>query len=242
MESFSRFANRFERSINRASSDRIGSDRSSTDRSSMDRARSDRDYSERRRAANMVTLDQIKETVTNANENQLDIIQDFFDDDRIDREASEKEILRVVDSNAKLLNKSYRLISDFKSEWDDEEKIDYKELSEANKEEILKAVFSNAEILKLLKEELIEKKNTDEEEKLLSVSEAEKLFTDMEDHVHKENVKCYRNVQAVIVEQDGQTYGKIKKGFSAVKALVVITMLIGAANLGIIICQLLHIL
>ena len=227
MESFSKFASRIERNINRVSSERSASDRARAERY-------DREYSERRRPAS-VNLEQIKDAVNNSNENQLDVIQDFFDDSRVEQDASNKEILRAVDSNAKLINKGVRLISDFRDEWEDEERIDYKALSDANKEEILKAVFSNAEILKLLKEELVENKEVSDE--VFSKSQAEKMYADLEDHVHKENVKCYRNVQAVITEQDAQTYSKIKKGLGAVKGLVITAIIFGAANLAFLVCQ-----
>jgi hypothetical protein len=112
-------------------------------------------------------------------------------------------------------------------------------LSEANKEEILKAVFSNAEMLKLLKEELIDKKEEEEKEKednIFDKAAAEKAFIDMEDHVHKEAIKCYRNVQEVITEQDAQTYGKVKRGLNTIKALIAVTLVFGIANLAFIVC------
>ncbi|MBR4720071.1 MAG: hypothetical protein IKP31_07510 [Lachnospiraceae bacterium] len=230
MESFSRFASKLEKNLN------INKGASGS-RDGYDRTRTDRDYADRRRTvAGSVSIEQIKDTVTDCNERQLDVIQDFIYDERANRDSSDKEILRAVDSNTKLLNKNYRLLSDIMDDLDSEEKIDYKSLSEANKEEILKAVFSNTEMLKLLKEELIDKKEEEAKDNVFDKATAEKAFIDMEDHVHKEAIKCYRNVQEVITEQDAQTYGKVKRGLNAIKALVAVTLVFGIANLAFIIC------
>ena len=225
MESFSKFASKLERNMN---INRYDADRSRSER------RVDRDYSERRRASqSSVSIDQIKSTINDCNENQLDVIQDFFDDNRVDRDASSKEILRAVDANAKLINKGVRLISDFKDEWEDEDRVDYKELSESAKNEILKAVFSNTDILNILKEQLVDNKESD----VFDKQTAEKMNADMEDHVHKEAVKCYRNVQAVIIEQDEKNVAKLKKSIGVVKGLVITALLMGAANLAFLLCQ-----
>lgn len=231
MESFSRFASKLEKNLN------INKGASGS-RDSYDRTRSDRDYA-RRSVPGSISIEQIKDTVTDCNERQLDVIQDFIYDERANRDSSDKEILRAVDSNSKMLNKNYRLLSDIMDDLDSEDRLDYKSLSEANKEEILKAVFSNAEMLKLLKEELIDKKEEEEKEKednIFDKAAAEKAFIDMEDHVHKEAIKCYRNVQEVITEQDAQTYGKVKRGLNTIKALIAVTLVFGIANLAFIVC------
>ena len=132
---------------------------------------------------------------------------------------------------------------------------DYAGMSEANKEEILKAVFSNADLLKqvventdlikVLKEELVDKKVEEEKEKdenTFDKASAEKAFIDLEDHVHKENVKCYRNVQAAITEQDDKTYGKLKKGMDTLKGLLITAIVFGAANLIFLLCQYFHLI
>lgn len=232
MESFSRFASKFGKDlgINKGTS---GS------RDSYDRLRTDRDYDRRRTASGTVSIEQVKDAVTDCNEKQLDVIQDFLYDERANRDSSDKEILRAVDSNAKILNKNYRLLSDLRDDLDSEDKVDIKSLSEANKDEILEAVFSNNDILKLLKEELIDKKADEDREKednVFDKAAAEKAFIDLEDHVHKEAIKCYRNVQEVITEQDSQTFGKLNKGISALKVLIAMTLVFGIANLAFIVC------
>lgn len=241
MESFSKFASRFEKNLNL--------NRSAASRES-DRMRNDRDYELRKRLREQqVSIDQIKEVVADSNEDQLDAIQDLFYDERVDREASGKELLRAVDNNSKLLNKNFRLLSDMKDDMDSEDGTDFEALTKANKEEILEAVFSNADLLKqvlentdllkVIKEELVDKK-VEENNNVFDKETAEKAFIDLEDHVHKENVKCYRNVQAAITEQDVQTYAKIKKGMNTLRGLVIAAIVLGAANLIFLICQYMH--
>lgn len=232
MESFSRFASKLGRDLN-INKGTAGS------REGYERTRLDRDYDRRRPASGNVSIEQVKDAVSDCNDKQLDVIQDFFYDERANRDSSEKEILRAVDSNAKLLNKNYRLLNDIRDDLDSDEKLDFKSLSEANKDEILEAVFSNNDILKLLKEELVDKKAEeakDKEDNIFDKAAAEKAFIDMEDHVHKEAIKCYRNVQEVITEQDAQTFGKLNRGLNILKALIAVTLVFGIANLAFIVC------
>ena len=229
MESFSKFA----RNLNFTNKPQ---------REAQERARTEREYNERRRMMqqqNSVSAEQVKEVVNDSNDSQLDAIQDMFYDERVDRESTSKEILRAVDSNAKLLNKNYRLLNDIKDDLDSDDIVDLRAMSEENKEEILKAVFANKDILTLLKQELIDNKeeeNREWVEKLFDKSTAEKAFIDLEDHVHKENVKCCKNVQTALEETEERAFGSIKKGFNAVKALVTVSLLFGIANLAFLIC------
>ena len=247
MESFSKFASRFEKNLN--------INRNMQGRDGSDRLRAEREYERRKLERNQVNIDQIKEVVTDSNSDQLAAIQDLFYDERVDREASGKELLRAVDNNQKLLNKNFRLLSDMKDDLDSDDGLDLRELSEANKEEILKAVFSNGDLLKqvlentdllkTLKEELIDKKVEEikeKEENTFDKASAEKAFIDLEDHVHKENVKCYRNVQATMEEMDEKSYGRLKKGMDTLKGLLIAAVVLGAANLIFIICQYLHLI
>ena len=93
--------------------------------------------------------------------------------------------------------------------------------------------------MKLLKEELVDKKAEeakDKEDNIFDKAAAEKAFIDMEDHVHKEAIKCYRNVQEVITEQDAQTFGKLNRGLNILKALIAVTLVFGIVNLAFIVC------
>ncbi|MCR5421953.1 MAG: hypothetical protein K6E98_13220 [Lachnospiraceae bacterium] len=247
--SISRFASRFEKNLNNLNS------RGSFNRDNSDKNRSEREYERRRMNQTSISAEQIKDLVTDSNENQLDVIQDLFYDARVDREASDKEILRAVDNNSKLLNKNFRLLNDMKDDLDSEEKIDIRSLSEENKDEILKAVFSNSDILKqvlenteiltLLKQELIEKKAEEEKEKeenIFDKETAEKAFIDLEDHVHKENVKCYRNIQTAIAEQDAVTYGKVSMELRRIKGMVIAALVFSVADIAFLVCQYFHLI
>ncbi|MCR5508848.1 MAG: hypothetical protein K6F34_09180 [Lachnospiraceae bacterium] len=208
-------------------------------------SRMDRDYTERRRTMTQsIGIEQIRGVVNDSNENQLDTIQDMLYDERTDREASDKELLRAIDSNAKLLNKNFRLLNDIKDDMDMEDGFDIKELSEANKEEILNAVFSNRDMLNLLKKELVDKKEEGGEwtDRIFDKESAEKAFIDLEDHVHKENVKCYRNVQAVVEEVDEKSFVRIRKGLTAIKVLLAFALAFGIANMAFLICWYLRII
>ncbi|MCL2718814.1 MAG: hypothetical protein FWE14_08570 [Lachnospiraceae bacterium] len=75
------------------------------------------------------------------------------------------------------------------------------------------------------------------------------LKNDLESAVHKENVKVYRNVQAALIEETGKQTDTIKENFSKLKGfdkpifiLVIVSLLVGLGNLGLIIVQLLGIL
>ncbi len=228
MEGFNRFTRNLN--LNRGTRD-----------NTQDRMRADREFAERRRMMmqNSVSIEQIKEAVNDSNDSQLDAIQDMFYDEHIDREAAEKEVLRAVDSNAKLLNKNYRLLNEIKDDMDSDDIVDLKNLSEENKEEILKAVLSNTEILNLLKQSLIDEKveeYRDWEDNIFDKASAEKAFIDLEDLVHKENVKCFRNVKEAVEETDEKTYSNIKKGLNTLKALIAITLVFGIANLAFLLC------
>ncbi len=59
---------------------------------------------------------------------------------------------------------------------------------------------------------------------------------------HKENVKVYRNVQAVVVEEGKKQTDDLKKSWKGVKPLQVITLLASLANVGLLIFLMLSIL
>ncbi len=245
MESFSKIASRFERNLNM--------NRSTPVRDGYERSRSERDYSERRRPASpSLNVDQIKDAVHDLNDSQLDAIQDMLYDERVDRETSDKELLRAVDNNSKILNKNFRILTDIKADLDADEGIDFTSLSQENKEEILKAVCSNGElleqvlektdILNTLKEELIDKRGEENDDDVFNRAMAERAFIDLEDHVHKENVKCYRNVQSVVEERGELNYIRIKSSISVLKWISVTSLVFGIANLAFLICWFLRII
>ena len=84
-------------------------------------------------------------------------------------------------------------------------------------------------------------------EAALSHAEKEKAVNkELEDYMHRESVKVYRNVQAVLVEelknQTKERDGKLVQGKNGRKwlyGLVIDTLLASLANLGILAAQLL---
>lgn len=84
-------------------------------------------------------------------------------------------------------------------------------------------------------------------EAALSHAEKEKAVNkELEDYMHRESVKVYRNVQAVLVEelknQTKELDGKLvqgKTGRKGLYGLVIVTLLASLANLGILAAQLL---
>ena len=59
---------------------------------------------------------------------------------------------------------------------------------------------------------------------------------------HKENVKVYRNVQAVVVEEVKKQTDDLKKSWKGVKPLLIITLLAALANVALFVLQILGIL
>ena len=76
------------------------------------------------------------------------------------------------------------------------------------------------------------KENIDKIEKLDKIDES---FEKAEEHVHKESVKCYRNTQAVIVEQS-EVYNTKMNGMtqqvSGIKSLLIALLILLVLNLG----------
>ncbi|MCR4655100.1 MAG: hypothetical protein K5770_02555 [Lachnospiraceae bacterium] len=174
---------------------------------------------------------------------QLEIIRDYFDEAKDDS----KEILHAVDNNAKMLDRSLDILGEIRDkagrpvEQAAAPQIDLsgpiqdiQDLGKANKEEIVKAIADNAELLKLIKEQV--SKNAEaisgiggEEGNGLDKEEIEKFFTDLTDHVHKENVKCYRNVAGALEEYDKKNEEK-GSGIGVVKIFSIIQLALTVLN------------
>lgn len=97
------------------------------------------------------------------------------------------------------------------------------------------------EAIRLVKETLLATR--------MSVEEGQKR---LEDHVHKENVRVYRNVQAVVADEAtkkardmgtrlDQLESSVKKT-GGIKPLVILTFLLALASVGIQIAQILHLI
>lgn len=90
-------------------------------------------------------------------------------------------------------------------------------------------------------ERIVDEKPEGLEERLNAVKE------ELTEHVHKENVKVYRNVQAAIIDENKklaeaiaasqiemkEQLARTEKGVSGLKALVIVTLIAALANIGI---------
>lgn len=80
-----------------------------------------------------------------------------------------------------------------------------------------------------------------------NAGKTEELLLQSQDFVHKENVKVYRNVQAVVMEElKTQTQElnvkseKLEKQAAGMKPMVIITLILAAVNAGMLTVQLLN--
>ena len=81
----------------------------------------------------------------------------------------------------------------------------------------------------------------DEEEKVtpLAADEAEKYYKELEEHVHKECVKCYRNVQSALTEQNTEANNGITKSVSGLRVMVLVSLLLNIVTVALTVCNIL---
>ena len=60
----------------------------------------------------------------------------------------------------------------------------------------------------------------------------QKQLSDLTEHVHMENVKCYRNVQAAMGEQNAELVKSVDKKMSGMKGLLIAALALSALNLA----------
>ncbi|MCR5735863.1 MAG: hypothetical protein K6G22_14780 [Lachnospiraceae bacterium] len=173
---------------------------------------------------------------------QLEVIQDYLEEAKEDRMASEKEILHAVDNNAKMIDRSLDILGEIKEKvekvgtvepHEEEDTIDIEELSHKNKEELLSAIAGNADLINALKDELTrmaEELKTEEEEGEEKTS-LEDLVSGLEDHVHKESVKCYRNVLGAFEDHEKNAEEKSVKGLGTLKIFSIAQLALTVINL-----------
>ena len=126
------------------------------------------------------------------------------------------------------------------------------------KEDILRAVSGNTELLQRIRE-AVEKKEeapaeapAEEGEGTAETEEAgpddaltaalSQYYNNMEEHVHKENVKCYRNVQAALSEQGTQIVEQTKKALVVLKIFDIVSTALGVVNIALFVCYMLGII
>ncbi len=100
------------------------------------------------------------------------------------------------------------------------------------KNEIISAVGDNRAILNMIRQDVLNgfARNDSEEneaEKIvpLSAEDADKYYKDLEEHVHKECVKCYRNVQSALTEQNAEANAGIEKSVSGMRIMVLLALI-----------------
>ena len=105
------------------------------------------------------------------------------------------------------------------------------------KDEIIGAIGDNRAILNMIRQDVLNgfTKNTEEDEEgtpaPFTAEDAEKLYKELEDHVHKECVKCYRNVQSALAEQNTEESNGLSKSVSGLRIMVLVTLILNVVSL-----------
>ena len=117
----------------------------------------------------------------------------------------------------------------------------------SEKDEIIGAVGDNRAILNMIRQDVLNgfaKTAQDEEEpeeKIipLSADDADKYYKELEDHVHKECVKCYRNVQSALTEQNTEANNSVNKSVSGLRIMVLVSLLLNIITVALTVCNIL---
>lgn len=190
----------------------------------------------------------VLDSIERNNARQLNAISDLFDDAKDDRRASEKEILRAVDDNASVLNEiKQNIMRQGREQF--QPGVPAQSFDPAMKEELMQAIMSNTSLLNMIRQELAEsvkqqasqeqpaEQKDDDANNQALLAALDDYFKNMEEHVHKENVKCYRNVQAALTEQgNGDTEVKAK-GIGLITIFTIITTVLSVAHLALFILK-----
>ena len=109
----------------------------------------------------------------------------------------------------------------------------------SEKDEIIGAVGDNRAILNMIRQDVLNgfaKKESDDEseEKIvpLSAEDAGNYYRELEEHVHKECVKCYRNVQSALTEQAAEANGGLEKSVSGMRIMVLLSLIFSILGFG----------
>ncbi len=114
--------------------------------------------------------------------------------------------------------------------------IDFSE----EKNEIIGAVGDNRAILNMIRQDVLngfarsEAAEEDQEEKIapLSADDAAAYYKELEEHVHKECVKCYRNVQSALSEQAGEANSGLEKSIAGTRIMVLLAVVFSIIGAG----------
>ncbi len=117
------------------------------------------------------------------------------------------------------------------------------------KNEIIGAVGDNRAILNMIRQDVLNgfaKRDSSEEEEAakpapLSADDAANYYKELEEHVHKECVKCYRNVQQALTEQNAEANNGVEKTVSGLRIMVLISLLLSFVSVALQVCNILGI-
>ena len=114
------------------------------------------------------------------------------------------------------------------------------------KNEIIGAIGDNRAILNMIRQDVLNgfSRNVEEEEpedKIipLSAEAAGNYYKELEEHVHKECVKCYRNVQQALTEQNAESNAGVEKTVSGMRIMVLVSLLLNVALIALTVCNIL---
>lgn len=99
--------------------------------------------------------------------------------------------------------------------------------------EILQAIQNTAETINQLQME------QSFQETPPSANISPEVFHNLEEHVHKENVKCYRNVQASVVEQAELQMVQTRESIAPIRIMIIILMGLSVINIGLLVVHIL---
>ncbi len=117
----------------------------------------------------------------------------------------------------------------------------------SEKDEIIGAVGDNRAILNMIRQDVLNgfarnaETEEDEASKVipLSAEDADKYYKDLEEHVHKECVKCYRNVQSALTEQNTEANNGVAKSVSGLRIMVLVSLLLNIVTVALTVCNIL---
>lgn len=178
--------------------------------------------------------DEVSSAIEQSNAKQTEILADYIEDVKGEVYASEKEILKAIDE-----------VSGGRGARNQapQEPVVVPTVDPTLKDDLMQAILGNSNLLNMIRESL---EKQDEEQEVIDegvVDPAAELkaalaeyFSNMEDHVHKENVKCYRNVQAALQEQGAQDTEQSGRNLGSIKIFTIINMVLAVINIALLAC------
>lgn len=126
----------------------------------------------------------------------------------------------------------------------------YAASEDTSKEEILSALGDNRSMLSMIRQDILTgfsnaSQNNEEEdtsEKIIPLSKAEgqDIYQKLEEQIHKECVKCFRNVENTLKDQNAES--KVEKSIAGVHTLSVVSIALNVVTIVLIVCRVLGIL